>query len=94
MNDTMATESHRVHINASLYERATTLARQEGQSVESLIEDLLRERVSTPTDHVRSASSCDTSDDASDDAVNEVWDRMSRSLQGGPDLGFEESRAA
>jgi hypothetical protein len=90
MNDTMATESHRVHINASLYERATTLARQEGQSVESLIEDLLRKRVSTPTDYDRSASSCDTSDDA----VNEVWDRMSRSLQGGPDLGFGESRAA
>lgn len=90
MNDTMATESHRVHINASLYERATTLARQEGQSVESLIEDLLRERVSTHTDYDRSASSCDTSDDA----MNEVWDRMSRSLQGGPDLGFGESRAA
>jgi hypothetical protein len=86
----MATESHRVHIDASLYERATTIARKKGQSVESLIEDLLRERVSTPTDHDRSTSSADSSDDA----VNEVWDRMSRSLQGGSDLGFGESRAA
>lgn len=86
----MATESHRVRIDASLYERATTIAHQEGQSVESLIEDLLRERVSRPTSHDCSTASYDTSDDA----VNEVWDRMSRSLQGGPDLGFGESRAA
>ncbi len=92
----MATESHRVHIDASLYERATTLARQEGQSIESLIEDLLRERVSTPTDHdSRPTDPCPTpSYDTSDDAVSDVWDRMSRSLQGGPDLGFEESRTA
>lgn len=90
----MATESHRVHIDASLYERATTLARQEGQSVESFIEDLLRERVSTRTDQDDFASSTDALNDTSDDPVNDVWDRMSRSLQGESDLGFGESRAA
>lgn len=90
----MATESHRVHIDASLYECATTLARQEGQSVESFIEDLLRERVSTRMDQDCLASSTDASHDTSDDPVNEVWDRMSRSLQDGPDLGFGESQAA
>jgi len=90
----MATESHRVHIDASLYERATTLARQEGQSVESFIEDLLRERVSTCTDQDRATSSTGSSHDTSDDPVNDVWDRMSRSLQGESDLGFGESRAA
>jgi len=88
----MATESHRVHIDASLYERATTIAQQQGQSVDSLIEDLLRERMSTREDASANASSM--SNAAPDDAVNEVWDRMSRSLPSGPDLGFGESRAA
>lgn len=86
----MATESNRVHIDASLYERAATIAQQEGQSVDSLIEDLLRERMSTRQE----ATPSSPSNAAPDEAVNEVWDRMSRSLQGGPDLGFGDSRAA
>ena len=75
----MATESLRVQIDASLYDRAEELARAEGTSVETLIQNLLKERVD---------------EDDADDEVDRVWERMNRSLQHGPDLGFGESRAA
>jgi len=95
----MATESVPVDIDASLMERAAQVARREGRSVEGLIEDLLRRRVSTLHEYTGAGSTADTDespeDRAADDAsVNDVWDRMNRSLQGGPDLGFGESRAA
>jgi hypothetical protein len=95
----MATESVPVDIDASLMERAAQVARREGRSVEGLIEDLLRRRVSTLQEYTGAGSTADTDespeDRAADDAsVNDVWDRMNRSLQGGPDLGFGESRAA
>ena len=95
----MATESVPVDIDASLMERAAQVARREGRSVEGLIEDLLRRRVSRLHEYTGAGSTADTDespeDRAADDAsVNDVWDRMNRSLQGGPDLGFGESRAA
>lgn len=98
----MATESVRVQLDAALLERAARVAREEGRSVDSLIEDLLRRRVSSLQEYTGQPSAgVDATDDESPEdratgnaSLNEVWDRMNRSLQGGPDLGFGESRAA
>lgn len=54
-----------LQIDGDLFERASRCARQEGASVQELVEDLLREYV----------------DDVEDDAsVQRVWARMNRSL--------------
>ncbi|PEN14319.1 hypothetical protein CRI94_04585 [Longibacter salinarum] len=93
----MATESVGVQIDASLLERAARIADSEGRSVESLIEDLLRRRVSSLKEYTGAEDVVDESPEdrtAEDASLNEVWDRMNRSLQDGPDLGFGDSRAA